>query len=310
MGNRPFPEVTLEANPDDVTQDNTRAWVDSGINRISLGVQSFDSTALAWMHRTHTAEQSLAAYANLRDSGVTSVSLDLIFALPPELNHLFRDDLDRALELEPDHLSVYGLTVEPRTPFARWISRGAASPTPEGRYAEEFMAAHETLTAAGYEHYEISNYAKPGHRAVHNSAYWTGCPYAGLGPSAHRFNGHTRSWNVSPWAEYQKLVSTRNDPTEGRETLTQEQRRLERIYLALRTSDGLGDEELSHLNQEMVNRALERGWMERFENRKSQIANRQSEIPSASSDRFRLTPEGWLRLDELTPGLTTSARGG
>ena len=301
----PFPEVTLEANPDDVTQSMARAWVDSGINRVSLGIQSFDPAVLAWMHRTHTVEQSVAAYASLRDVGITSVSLDLIFALPPGLKHVFRDDLDRALELEPDHLSVYGLTVEPRTPLARWVSRGAASPTAEGLYAEEFLAAHEILTAAGYEHYEISNYAKLGHRAVHNGAYWTGRPYAGLGPSAHRFDGHTRSWNVSPWAAYQRLVSTRKDPTEGRETLTEEQKRLERVFLALRTSDGLGEEELRHLNQEVVTKAIRHGWMEAVENRKSQIANRQSEIP-----RFRLTPEGWLRIDELTPGLTTSAQGG
>ncbi len=301
----PLPEVTLDANPDDATPSATRIWVDSGINRVSLGVQSFDPAVLVWMHRTHSVEQSVAACANLRDSGVTSVSLDLIFALPPELNHVFRDDLDRALELEPDHLSVYGLTVEPRTPLARWISRGAASPTPDGRYAEEFLVAHEILTAAGYEHSEISNYAKPGHRAIHNSAHWTGRPYAGLGPAAHRFDGHTRSWNVSPWAAYQRLVSTRKDPTEGRETLTEEQQRLERVYLALRTSDGLGEEELHHLNQAVVTKAIRHGWMGAVENRKSQIANRKSEILS-----FRLTPEGWLRLDELTAGLTTSAQGG
>jgi len=308
----PFPEVTLEANPDDVTPSATRIWVDSGINRVSLGVQSLDPAVLAWMHRMHSVEQSLSAYDNLRDSGVTSVSLDLIFALPPELNHVFRDDLDRALELEPDHLSVYGLTVEPRTPLARWISRGAASPTADGRYAEEFLAAHEILTAVGYEHYEISNYAKPGHRAVHNSAYWSGRPYAGFGPSAHRFDGHSRSWNVSPWAAYQRLVSTRKDPTEGRETLTEEQKRLERVYLALRTSDGLGEEELHHLNQAVVTKAILHGWMEKadpFPAPRSPLPD----VPlphSASSGGLRLTPEGWLRLDELTAGLTTSAQGG
>jgi oxygen-independent coproporphyrinogen-3 oxidase len=303
-------EVTLEANPDDVSVNTIKTWVDSGVNRVSLGIQSFDRRVLDWMHRTHSVEQSLAAYANLRDSGVASISLDLIFALPPELNHVFGDDLDRALELEPDHLSVYGLTVEPRTPYGRWISRGAASPTPEGCYTEEFLAAHETLTAAGYDPYEISNYARPGHQAVHNRAYWTGRSYAGLGPSAHRFDGDTRSWNVSPWAEYQRLVGTREDPTEERETLTDEQKRLERIYLALRTSDGVSAEDSRHLNREVVRRALEQGWVEPAESSESEIADRQSEVQLASSGGFRLTPEGWLRIDQLTPGLTTSARGG
>lgn len=291
-------EVTIEANPDDVTEAAARSWVAAGVNRVSLGAQSFDPVVLKWMHRTHEASQSGRAVQILRQAGMVTISIDLIFGLPDELPPVLRTDLRRALDLDPQHLSLYGLTTETRTPLARWVDRGCATPAPDRRYEEEFLLVHEALVAAGYEHYEVSNYARPSHRSRHNSGYWSGHRYAGLGPSAHRFDGATRSWNVDPWAEYEALLTEGKDPTAGWETLTGEQRHLERVYLALRTSDGLSDDQVSTLNKEVLERAVEAGWMT--------SASR----PQLPAPRVSLTAAGWLRLDQLTTALTTSGESG
>src|SRR5205814_834371 len=163
-----------------------------GINRVSLGAQSFDDRVLQWMHRSHDAARIAAAVRTLRDTGVDNISLDLIFALPTMLERDWARDLEQALALRPDHLSLYGLTVEERTPLARWISRGAAAPPDDDRYADEYLLAHSRLAACGYRFYEVSNAARDGRRSRHNSAYWSGRPYRGLGPAAHsRSEEHT-----------------------------------------------------------------------------------------------------------------------
>jgi oxygen-independent coproporphyrinogen-3 oxidase len=271
-------EITLEANPDDVTPNTASAWRASGVNRVSLGVQSFEPTVLRWMHRTHTADQVPRAVEALRQARLEELSLDLIFGLPADLARDWANDLTRALALAPDHLSLYGLTVEPRTPLGRWTARGEAAPANEESYASEFLAAHSALVAAGYEHYEVSNYARPGRRARHNAAYWRRAPFLGLGPSAHSGWGREREWNLREWAGYQQAVAEGRSCIEGREALDDDAVALEETYLGLRTSDGLpagrvdGDSRL---------RWTERGWA----------------IESAG--RLRLTPEGWLRLDAL-----------
>ncbi|GIW50715.1 MAG: coproporphyrinogen III oxidase [Gemmatimonadales bacterium] len=294
-------EITLEANPEDVTREAARAWVACGINRVSLGVQSFHPGVLRWMHRSHGPEAPARAVKLLRRAGVRSISLDLIFALPESLEHDFRSDLEAAVALEPDHLSIYGLSVEPRTPLSRWISRGAIAPPREERYAEEFLLAHEYLTARGFDHYEVSNYARPGFRARHNSAYWRGEPYAGLGPAAHRYqltrSGEwMRAWNVDQWAAYEPLVAAGTDPTAAREILTTEKRALEAVYLGLRTSEGISPADpliRAALDEgPLLKLAISKGWLRNGGNRL---------VPSA---------EGWLRLDQLVVSLTTSAGGG
>ncbi len=290
-GSLPQLEITLEANPDDVTASSVTEWMNAGVNRVSLGVQSFDDQVLDWMHRTHSARQAVEAIALLRSEGIGSLSIDLIFALPEQLSHAFDDDLSRAVDLGPDHLSVYGLTAEPRTALARWISRGAVRPSAEGSYAHEFLMAHDTLSAAGFEHYEVSNYARPEHRARHNSAYWTGRRYIGLGPSAHSFDGRRRSWNVRQWAAYEASIDLGGDATDQHEDITESQLLLEQIYLGLRTVEGVIDSR-QQMDHAVCMRAVESGWMLR------------------QGDRVSLTAEGWLRLDELVPSLTTSAEGG
>lgn len=271
-------EVTLEANPDDVTAANVEAWVSAGVNRVSLGVQSLDPAVLRWMHRTHSAEQVPAAVAMLRAGGIAELSLDLIFGLPAALNRDWRADLDRVLGLAPEHLSLYGLTIEPHTPLGRWTERGEVTPVDEDRYAAEFLEAHAAIEGAGLLHYEVSNAARPGHRARHNSAYWRRAPYIGLGPSAHSGLGDRRSWNLRDWTAYERAAREGETLVAGGERVEPVAERLEHLYLGLRTTDGL---ESQLLPPELAERWREAGWAE------------------PAGDRLRLTAEGWLRLDAL-----------
>ena len=268
-------EVTLEANPEDVTVDNAKAWRDAGVNRVSLGAQSFDDTVLEWMHRSHDAARIGAAVHALRGAGIENISLDLIFALPDELNRDWDRDLDMALALRPAHLSLYGLTVEPRTPLDRWISRGATHAPDEERYADEYLTAHRRLTADGYSFYEVSNASLPGSRSRHNSAYWSGKPYVGLGPAAHSFDGRTRRWNLRAWEAYRRAIVEGRSAVESDETLTREQREMERVYLALRTVEGLPLTAPYRLLPPLTAWVFEEGGM------------------------LKCTPEGWLRLDSI-----------
>lgn len=281
----PGAEVTLEVNPDDVTDDALRLWRAAGVNRLSIGSQSFSDRALGWMHRTHDAAGIETAVARARAAGIANLSLDLIFALPGGVERSWSEDLERALELEPSHLSLYGLTVEPGTPLARWRERGMADEAPEERYEEDFLLAHERLTAGGFRHYEVSNFARPGLESRHNSSYWRGVPYAGVGPSAHEFDGRRRRWNAAAYAEWVRAVKAGRDPLAGEEVLTDENRAAETVYLGLRTDGGL---ELRAGERERVDRWVRAGWAELDED----------------SPRVRLTASGWLRLDALAADLT------
>ena len=277
-------EVTLEANPDDVTPAAARAWLECGVNRLSIGGQSFEPDVLAWMHRTHTADQIARAVHTAREVGLHNLSIDLIFSVPEHLHRDWARDLDRAIELEPAHVSLYGLTIEQGTPLGRWVARGAVSEAPEERYEREYLAAHDRLVSAGLEHYEVSNFARPGFRSRHNSMYWSGRPWLGLGPSAHEFDGRRRRWNVAPYAEWVRRVCVGRDPIAGEELLTDENRATERTYLALRTDVGLT---LSEDQARRVIPWIEAGWASIHD-----------------GGVLRLTPEGWLRLDTLAGDLT------
>lgn len=282
-------EVTVEANPEDVTRDAATTWRRAGINRISLGAQSFDDRVLQWMHRSHDAARIGAAVRTLRDAGIDNISLDLIFALPADLERDWARDLDQALALRPAHLSVYGLTVEERTPLARWVSRGVASVPDDERYAQEYLEAHFRLSACGYRFYEVSNAARDGYRSRHNSAYWSGRAYGGLGPAAHSFDGAVRRWNLAPWEAYRRAVAAGRAPIASREVLSNEQRELERVYLALRTDAGLCLSALYRPLPPSAAQWISRGWVE------------------VREQTLHCTPEGWLRLDTLVGDLTGCA---
>ncbi|HEX7338185.1 MAG TPA: radical SAM family heme chaperone HemW [Gemmatimonadales bacterium] len=271
-------EITLEANPEDVSLAAADAWRAAGVNRVSLGAQSFDPAVLSWMHRTHTADQVPRAVDALRCAGITDLSLDLIFGLPAALERDWSRDLAQALALRPDHLSLYGLTIEPHTPLGRWTGRGEVSPVGDDGYAGEFLLTHRTLAEHGYEHYEVSNASLPGHRARHNSAYWQRAPFIGLGPAAHSGFSGERRWNVRDWAAYQRLLRAGKSPGEGREVLDQVAVDLEELYLGLRTSDGLPGHRLP---PDGVRAWEAAGWAR------------------CDGGRVRLTAEGWLRLDAL-----------
>ncbi len=242
QGDRPLApgaEVTLEANPEDVTVAAARVWLAAGINRVSLGVQSFEPAVLTWMHRSHDAAQVPRAVAALREAGFDNLSLDLIYSLPAELPRDWSRDLDRALALAPEHLSLYGLTVEEHTPLGHWVERGETRPSPDERYADEFLLAHRTLTGAGFQHYEVSNYGRPGRRAVHNGAYWLGHPTSASGPSAHSGIRASRWWNTRDWAEWTRAIGAGLSAVTASEELTPEAIAIEDLYLGLRTDLGV-----------------------------------------------------------------------
>lgn len=280
----PNAEVTLEANPEDITPDAIRAWRGAGVNRLSIGAQSFNDDVLAWMHRTHDAAAIVRAVDNARAGGIDNLSLDLIFALPQGVTRSWEHDVERALELGAAHLSLYGLTVEPQTPLGRWQSRGQLVESPDERYEAEFVHAHEALTSAGYDHYEVSNFGKPGLHSRHNSAYWTGDAYAGLGPSAHEFDGANRRWNVGAYTEWIRRVTAGQDPLDESERLTADNQLAEQIYLGLRTQRGLA---LAASESSRVAAWVDAGW-----------------ATLGPNDRLVLTALGWLRLDALAADLT------
>jgi oxygen-independent coproporphyrinogen III oxidase len=300
---RPAAEFTVEANPDDVTAENARYWVRAGVNRLSLGAQSFDDGVLVWMHRTHRASRIGEAVRTARGAGIRNVSLDLIFALPEALGRDWRRDLDAAAALEPEHVSLYGLTVEPGTPLFRQAGRGELVVADEQRYADEYLLAHERLAASGYRFYEVSNAARPGREAVHNRAYWRLAPYLGLGPSAHSFDGVARWWNEPAYARWQRLLAEGRSPVAGRELLNDNQRRLEELYLGLRTSEGIVlPEPCPPRLRDQVDRWVAAGWAMISEEPTPVPPRPRAPVPAATAPprvRARLTPQGWLRLDEL-----------
>jgi len=277
-------EITIEANPDDINDIAVAKWIAAGVNRVSLGAQSFDDSALEWMHRTHDAAQISRAVETLKRGGIKNISLDLIFSLPENLGRLWRNDLEHAIDLEPTHLSLYGLTVEPHTPIGRWADRGQVVEGEEERYEEEFLTAHQIMTDAGFEHYEVSNFSLPGKQSRHNSAYWTGVPYLAAGPSAHSFDGATRRWNIAAYAEWVRRLDKNELVLAGEEALTDDNKTAEEIYLGLRTTRGLlvTNDELPRVQ------VWERsGWA------------------TIADNLVRLTPLGWLRLDSLAADLAT-----
>jgi oxygen-independent coproporphyrinogen III oxidase len=323
----PGAEITIEANPDDVNDIAVAQWLAAGVNRISLGAQSFDDAVLEWMHRTHDSAQIAQAVKAINRGGIENISLDLIFALPAHLERDWRRDVERALELAPAHVSLYGLTVEAHTPIAHWADRGAVVEGSETQYEDEFLFAHDAMSSAGFEHYEVSNFSRPGKASRHNSAYWTGAAYVGIGPSAHSFDGASRRWNVSAYAEWVSRLSKAEPTVGGDELLTAENRDAEEIYLGLRTRTGLAIDE-SELP--VIETWCAAGWAE-IENIESSSTFERASIESLhtsstlelalASDlgstlnansgelpnryRLRLTPTGWLRLDSIAADLAS-----
>ncbi len=233
-------EVTLEANPDDVSAEKVRMWRAAGVNRVSLGVQSFDTATLAAIGRRHSGNDALRAVDMLHRGGFENITLDIIYGIPGRGDEILADDLHKALYSDVKHVSAYALTVEPGTALDVLIRRGKMSAPDDGDAARQFLLVKDTLETAGMEHYEISNFAFPGFRSRHNSAYWQGKPYLGIGPSAHSFDGkRERRWNTASAGGYVTGIGGGGGPWWESEELSEKDRHNEMIMTALRTCEGL-----------------------------------------------------------------------
>jgi putative oxygen-independent coproporphyrinogen III oxidase len=236
----PESEITLEANPDDVTREKLILWRDLGFNRLSLGAQSFDDQELRFLGRRHTATQTEAAIELSRAAGFANIGLDLIYGLPGQTLKAWIKTLETALRCAPEHLSCYQLTLAADTPMGREAARGNLIPLDEETQRELFLFTDQFLTQQGYLHYEVANFARgPENVCRHNHKYWTHVPYLGLGPAAHSFDGRRRWWNFSSLAPYGASLKEGEAPVAGQEILTPEQLRLETLYLGFRTQEGV-----------------------------------------------------------------------
>ncbi len=277
-------EITLEANPDDVTPEKLRLWKELGVNRLSLGVQSLNEAELLFLGRRHTAAQALEALKWAREAGFDNLGVDLMYAQPGQTEAGWLATLKGALAWQPEHLSCYQLTIEANTPLGKKRAQGQIEPVSEEQQRAFFLLTAAYLEERGYLQYEISNYARGDrHISRHNSKYWRHVPYLGLGPAAHSFDGSIRRWNVSSVEEYCRLLGEGRAPKAGEELLTATQRRLEALCLGLRTRQGVALADLNHFPQ--ANQVLE-GFC-------------QAGLLKIRQGRARPTREGFLVADSL-----------
>ena len=231
------PEVTMEANPDDLTEEKLTTFFNLGVNRLSIGVQSFNDKHLKWMNRQHTSKEAIDTFHLARKVGFENISLDLIYALPGENHENWLNDLEMMVGLRPEHISSYCLTIEPQTAFGNWLKKGKIKAIDEDFAADQFEILLDTMAKYGYDQYEISNFAQPGYESQHNSAYWKDEKYLGIGPSAHSYSGKFRKANVANNAKYLKGIKEGEVPAEVI-TLSPEDQVNEYILTSLRTKWG------------------------------------------------------------------------
>ena len=231
-------EITLEANPDDLNPQYVREIKGTLINRFSIGVQSFYEEDLKWMNRAHTASEAQSAIKRVQDAGFENITADLIYGFPLLSNEKWEFNIEQLVENHVPHISSYSITVEPKTALAAFINKGKQPIMDEGQSASQFLILIDHLAESGFEHYEISNFAKPGMHSRHNSNYWDGVNYLGIGPSAHSFNGESRQWNISNNSKYIDGIELKKIPAET-EILSTENKINEYIMTSLRTSKGM-----------------------------------------------------------------------
>ena len=262
----PFEEFTVEVNPEDIVEkggEYVRGLLETGVDRVSMGIQSFDDGILRWMNRRHSAAGAVEAFRILRRCGVRNISVDLIFGLSQLADDVWEDTIERALELAPEHISAYQLSIEEGSALAKLVADGRYVEASDEQCRHQYDVLCQTLRQAGYHHYEISNFARPGFEAVHNSAYWSRIPYIGLGPGAHSLTGDIRSWNSQelPHRSPDGSLATYSRTSE---TLSPEDIRVERIMLSLRTDKGLEAAELYSLTDHaVINSLLSEGALEK-----------------------------------------------
>lgn len=255
----PSAEITLEANPDDLNSEKLRGLMNAGINRLSIGVQSFFDEDLKFMNRAHNASQAEASVKRAQDTGISNISIDLIYGTPTLDNDRWKKNIATAFELQVPHLSCYALTVEEKTALSHFIRIGKTVAPDDQQATEQFSILMDQAEKNGFVHYEISNFAKEGFNSRHNSNYWKGEPYLGLGPGAHSYNVHSRQWNVANNPQYIKGIQQAIIPCE-REELSATQRYNEYVMISLRTKEGIdlakvesnfGSDYISHIKSEL-----------------------------------------------------------
>ncbi len=284
-------EITLEANPEDITKDSLEAWHTAGVNRLSIGIQSFHEADLKYMNRAHNAEQSHQALKLIKESQIKAVTADLMFGLIDSTMEAWEMNLDTILSYDLDHLSIYNLTVEEQTVFANWkLKNKLQEPTTELQY-KQYKLADQKLHSAGYDHYEISNYAKPGRQAIHNTNYWNRKSYLGVGPSAHSYVNGVRSWNIANNAAYIKQMEEGNYSPSS-ETISEADHYNELIMLGLRTKKGIRKSDLSQLSSNLqlhFEQAVEPKLKEN--------------IIKSTEEYFQLDPNHWYVSDNISSEL-------
>jgi oxygen-independent coproporphyrinogen-3 oxidase len=241
-------EITLEANPDDLTAEKLRQFYAAGINRLSIGIQSFHEPHLKFLNRIHSAAEAGQCVKTAQDIGIQNISIDLIYAIPAESHAILRSDMQKAFELNISHISAYCLTIEPQTAFGSWLKKKKIQPIDEEFAARQFEILIKTLAENSYEQYEISNFARNGRYSRHNSSYWKQRPYLGVGPSAHSYNGSSREYNVSNNAQYLKAIQGNVIPATIEQLSVADQTN-EYLLTGLRTKWGVSREKLELLSK-------------------------------------------------------------
>lgn len=289
----PNAEVTLEANPDDLEVFKLNAWMRLGVNRISIGIQSFIDEDLVWMNRAHNADEALLAVERAREAGFENLTVDLIYGLPNWKGDEWEANLERLFNLRVPHFSAYILTVEDRTVLGKNVARGKQRLADESAIEDQYKALCLAASTAGYDHYEVSNFALPNARARHNAAYWAGNPYLGIGPGAHSFDGRVRRWNHSSNHGYIKAIGQNQGFWES-ETLSAVDRHNEQLLTGLRTSRGIDLGDFSPGLSPAEHPETSEDWSARLA---------QGDLMPTPDGRYRIPEARWLLADNIAGGL-------
>jgi len=288
----PTPEVTLEANPDDLTKEKLRDLKEAGINRLSIGIQSFDDVILKSLNRAHNAEMAKRCVHNAQEAGFNNLSLDLIYAMPQQDDIIWKKNIDEVLTLRPQHISSYALTIEEKTVYGRWAAQGKIRAVEDDLAAMQLQLLVDTLEKESYEQYEVSNFSQPGFQSQHNSNYWKDKKYLGVGPSAHSYNGVSRQYNISNNHIYLNSIADQKIPA-TLEILTREDKINEYLLTTLRTSWGAN---LAKLRQEFAFDLA-------ADHREYIISLQESKLATLENETLVLTKAGKLLADKIASDL-------
>lgn len=286
-------EITLEANPDDLSAEKLALWKAAGINRLSIGIQSFHDADLKWMNRAHNAAEALLAVERARAAGFERLTVDLIYGIPHWHGDEWEQNLNRLFSLGVDHFSAYILTVEDNTALGKNVARGRQRVADDAAIEAQYQLLCERAAAAGYDHYEVSNFGLPGRMADHNSAYWEGEHYLGIGPGAHSFDGQTRRWNIASNPRYLKLVGGA-EPWFETEVLTPTDRHNERLLTGLRTSRGISLTDFTECGSPAEHPETAAIWLRLVDS---------GDIVATADGRYRIPEHRWLVADGVAGSL-------